>query len=122
MGIHSVAADGTIVYANQYELEILGYTEDEYVGHNTSEFQIDKPVLKDMNNRLGKFEILKNYPARVQGKNSIKYILYNSSVFHKDNQFIHTRCYSIDVDKNTYDAFKEISSYFTASDIYGHSY
>ncbi len=112
VGIHSVSSDGTILYANQYELEILGYSKDEYVGHNTSEFQLDKQVLKDMTERLGKFEILKNYPARVQGKDSIKYILYNSSVFHKDDQFIHTRCFGIDVDINTYKAFKENSPYF----------
>ena len=115
VGIHSVSAEGIIVYANQYELDMLGYSEDEYVGHPTSEFQIDDPVYKDMMKRLGKFECLKNYPARVQGKNEIKYILYNSSVFHQDDTFVHTRCYGIDLDKRTYDAFRKASLYYPSS-------
>ena len=41
VGIHAVSADGIIVYANQCELETLGYTMEEYVGHHTDEFQID---------------------------------------------------------------------------------
>ena len=112
VGIHSVSSDGIILYANQCELEVLGYTKEEYVGHHTSEFQMDKNCFDDMMKRLSKFENLKNYPARVQGKNSIKYILYNTSVFHEGGRFIHTRCYGVDVDERAYEVFKEISSYF----------
>jgi len=111
VGIHAVSAKGIIVYANQYELDMLGYTEEEYVGQPTSKFQLDEIVLNDMMNRLGNFETLKNYPARVQGKNEIKYILYNSSVYHLDDRFIHTRCYGIDLDKKTFLAFKKSSPY-----------
>ena len=107
VAIHSISADGTIVYANQYELELLGYTHEEYVGHNTSEFQIDKDSLDDMLTKLSNFENLKNYPARIQGKHSIKYLLYNSSIFQKNGEYIHSRCYAIDVDKFIYDEFKK---------------
>ena len=107
MGIHSVSPDGFILYANLCELETLGYTEEEYVGHHVSEFQVDKDALDDMMARLDKFESLKNYPARVQGKNSTKYFLYNSNVYHDGDKFIHTRCFAIDVDKGTYETFKQ---------------
>ena len=33
-GLHWVAPDGTIVWANQTELDLLGYAPDEYIGHN----------------------------------------------------------------------------------------
>jgi len=112
VGIHSLSPDGIIMYANQYELEILGYTRDEYVGHHTSQFQIDKNSLEDMMERITRFETLKNYPARVQGKNSIKYILYNSNVYKVDGKIVHTRCFGIDVNKDVYEAFKENSPYF----------
>ena len=112
VGIHAVAADGTIVFANQHELEVLGYTEEEYVGRNASEFQMDEDVLADMLERLGRFENLKNYPARVRGKHETKYILYNSSVYHEGDEFIHTRCYAVDIEKHAYDVFKEFSPYF----------
>ena len=37
-GLHRVGRDGTILWANAAELEMLGYAEDEYVGHGIAEF------------------------------------------------------------------------------------
>src|SRR5829696_5443463 len=34
VGLHWVGTDGRILRANQTELDILGYTRDEYVGHH----------------------------------------------------------------------------------------
>jgi len=105
IGIHAVSAEGIILYANKCELEVLGYTEEEYVGHHVSEFQVDEHCLSDMLTRLGNLENLNNYPARVQGKGSIKYIIYNSSVYEENGEFKHTRCYGTEVDKIIYDVF-----------------
>ena len=105
IGIHAVSPEGLIIYANECELEVLGYTESEYVGHHVSEFQIDNDCLTDMMTRLGRFENLKNYPARVQGKNGFKYIVYNSNVFEEDGEFKHTRCYGTEVEQVIYDVF-----------------
>ncbi|MBA6395889.1 PAS domain-containing protein, partial [Colwellia sp. BRX10-6] len=87
IGIHAVSPEGIIVYANECELEVLGYTKNEYIGHHISEFQIDESCLADMMTRLSDFDILKNYPARVQGKDEIKYIIYNSSVYEEVGEF-----------------------------------
>ena len=105
IGIHAVSPEGIIVYANECELEVLGYTKSEYIGHHISEFQIDESCLADMMTRLSHFDILKNYPARVQGKDKIKYIIYNSSVYEEDGEFKHTRCYGTEVEKVIYDVF-----------------
>lgn len=105
VAIHAVSADGIILYANQYELEMLGYTEDEYVGHHTSEFQMDKECLDLMLAKLSQFENLKNFPARVKGKFGIKYILYNSSVYQENGQFVHTRCFGMDVEQAVHQIF-----------------
>ena len=105
IGIHAVSDQGIIVYANPFELEVLGYEKEEYIGHHVSEFQLDKDCLADMMQRLGRFEELKNYPAKVQAKNCIKYIIYNSSVYERDGKFIHTRCYGTEVEKLIYDVY-----------------
>ena len=34
VGLHWVAGDGTILWANRADYEPLGYTHDEYVGHH----------------------------------------------------------------------------------------
>ena len=105
IGIHAVSPEGIIIYANTCELEVLGYTKSQYVGHHVSDFQIDESCLSDMMMRLGRLDKLKNYPARVQGKDAIKYIIYNSSVYEEDGEFKHTRCYGTEVEKFIYDVF-----------------
>jgi PAS domain S-box-containing protein len=108
IGIHAVSAEGIVVYANPCELELLGYVKEEYVGHHVSEFQLDKELLADMMQRLGRFEELKNYPAKVQAKSCVKYIIYNSSVYEEDGKFIHTRCYGTEVEKIIYDVYLKL--------------
>jgi hypothetical protein len=103
IGVHAVSPEGIVIYANECELEVLGYKKSEYVGHHVSEFQIDSDRLSDMMKRLSGFDILKNYPARVQGKEELKYIIYNSSVYEKNGEFMHTRCYGTEVEKVIYD-------------------
>ena len=105
IGIHAVSPEGIIIYANMCELEVLGYTRSQYVGHHVSEFQMDEHCLSDMMMRLGRLDKLKNYPARVQGKYGIKYVIYNSSVYEEDGVFKHTRCYGTEVEKVIYDIF-----------------
>lgn len=104
IGIHAVSPEGIIKYANQHELDVLGYTEDEYVGHHVSEFQFDKSCLDHMMNKLSKFESFTNFPAMVYGKNGMKYILYNSSVYENDGEFIHTRCFGNQISESIYHA------------------
>ena len=48
IGIHVVSPAGIIIYANECELDVLGYKEGEYIGHHVSEFQIDSVCLADM--------------------------------------------------------------------------
>lgn len=115
IGIHSVAANGIIEYANHFELEMLGYKKEEYIGQHCEHFQVDKVVLNDMLERLGRFEPLINYPARVQGKLRIHYLLYNSNACEQDGEFLHTRCYATEIDRIVYDLFVKTSPYFNHS-------
>ena len=112
IGLHFVDKNGIIIYANPFELEILGYTEEEYVGHHVREFQLDEDILQDMLCRLSNNEPLSNYPARVQAKDKVKYLLYNSNVYHKDGEFVHTRCFASEIDMETFHIFKRHSDYF----------
>jgi PAS domain S-box-containing protein len=106
VGIHAVDKDGIILYANQYELELLGYSEEEYVGHHVSEFQLDTETIDIVIHGLKAFKDFKNYPARVQGKDGVKYILYTSNVCHENGEFIHTRCFASEIDYSIYQVFK----------------
>jgi PAS domain-containing protein len=68
VGMHWVAADGTILWANKAELNLLGYELGEYVGRKISEFHVDVPVVDDILQRLGHKEELHGYEARLRCK------------------------------------------------------
>ncbi|MBH8554182.1 GAF domain-containing protein [Nostocaceae cyanobacterium CENA357] len=98
VGMHWVEADGTIVWANQAELDLLGYTRSEYVGHSITEFHADPDVIKDILQRLSRNEILQNYEAQLRCKDgSIRHVLIHSNVYWEDGKFIHTRCFTRDI-------------------------
>ncbi len=97
-GIHLVAADGTIQWANAAELNMLGYTAEEYIGRNIAEIHADRPVINDMLARLGRGETLRSYEARLRCKDgSIRHVIVSSNVRWREGRFQHTRCFSRDV-------------------------
>ena len=98
VGLHWVGPDGTILRANRAELELLGYSRDEYVGHNIAEFHADQEVIDDILCRLKAKEALHGYEARLRCKDgSIKHVLISSNVLWNDGRFIHTRCFTRDI-------------------------
>src|SRR4051794_24732916 len=68
LGLHWASADGTILWANQFELDLLGYTKDEYIGHDIANFHVDQQVIKDILRRLKAGETLLNYEARLRAR------------------------------------------------------
>jgi PAS domain S-box-containing protein len=98
VGIHWVGADGTILRVNKAELQLLGYSPDEYVGHHISEFHADQAVVADILDRLHGGEILQDCEARLKCKDgTLKIVMINSSVLWHGDRFIHTRCFTRDV-------------------------
>lgn len=96
--LHWVNENGIIIWANKAELEALGYTKEEYVGHPIKDFHADEPVINDILKRLANKETLRNYPARLKRKDgTIREVLINSNVLWKDDKFVHTRCFTRDI-------------------------
>jgi PAS domain S-box-containing protein len=98
VGMHWVAADGTILWANKAELNLLGYERAEYVGRHISDFHADVPVIDDILQRLGRKEELHGYEARLKCKDgAIRYVRIDSNVLVRDGLFVHTRCFTTDI-------------------------
>ena len=98
VAMHWVGPDGVIQWANNCELEMLGYSHDEYIGHHIAEFHADEPIINDMFRRVSSREELANYGARLRCKDgSIRHVLINSNALWKDDVFIHTRCFTRDI-------------------------
>jgi PAS domain S-box-containing protein len=97
-GLHWVGPDGTILRANRAELDMLGYSAEEYVGRKIAEFHADEGVMADILRRLQAGEELHNYEARLRCKDgSLKHVLINSNVMRRDGRFAYTRCFTRDV-------------------------
>jgi len=97
-GLHWVGPDGTVLWANPAELALLGYTREEYIGHNIAEFHADPAVIEDMLDRLRRQETLKDFEARMRCKDgSIRHVLVSSNALFRDGEFIHTRCFTRDI-------------------------
>lgn len=96
--LHWVNANGIIIWANQAELKLLGYTEQEYIGRHISEFHASKSAIEDIMTRLINKQRIENYDAELVSKDgSIRHVTINSSALWEGEKFIHTRCFTIDV-------------------------
>ena len=98
VGLHWVGPDGMILWANQTELDLLGYQREEYIGHHITEFHADATVIEDILARLISGETLHEYEARLRHKNgSIRQVLISSNALFEDDKFVHTRCFTRDI-------------------------
>ncbi|TBZ35068.1 PAS domain S-box protein [Rhizobium leguminosarum bv. viciae] len=96
--LHLVGADGTILRANQAELDMLGYSADEYVGRKISEFHADADAIDEIFARLGAGEKLIRFPSRMIAKDgSVRHVEITSSALFRNGEFVNTRCFTTDV-------------------------
>jgi len=98
IGMHWAGPDGTVLRANPAELNMFGYTHEEYVGHNIAEFHADQKTINEILTRLRSGEVLQNCQARMRCKDGrIKHVSINSSVYYEGGKFVHTRCFTRDI-------------------------
>jgi len=96
-GLHRVGPDGTILWANRAELQMLGYEWDEYVGRHIAEFHVDPETIDYILTTLLSGGALYDQPARLRCKDgSIKRVLIHSNGHFDDGQLRYTRCFTRD--------------------------
>ena len=96
--IHSVGADGTVTWANQAELSLLGYERSEHIGHPAAKFYVDPTVIDDMLTRLYAGEMVQGLPAQLRCKdNTVRHVLIDANALVQDGHFLQSRCFVRDV-------------------------
>jgi PAS domain S-box-containing protein len=102
--MHWVNGSGIIVWANQAELDFLGYKKEEYIGKHISKFHADRELIENMLHKLTNKESLHNCPAKMVCKSGeVKDVLVNSNVYWEDGHFVNSRCFTTDVTAITRD-------------------
>ena len=96
--IHSVGEDGSITWANQAELSLLGYERSEYVGHPAAKFYVDPSVIDDMLTRLYAGEMVQGLSAQLRCKDgTVRDVLIDANALLQDGRFLQSRCFLRDV-------------------------
>ncbi len=97
IAMHWLGADGTILRANAAELESLGYTAEEYVGHHAGEFHVDPDILDGIFSQLKRGEIVRDQATQMRCKDgSAKAVRIDASALRRSGVFIHARCLTRD--------------------------
>jgi PAS domain S-box-containing protein len=117
VGLHKVAADGTILWANRADWEPLGYRREEYVGRNIADFHVDQDALGCIMAQLVEGKALREQPAVLRCKDgSLRHVLISSNAHFEDGAFVNTRCFTLDVTQHrlTEAALHEARTYLAA--------
>jgi PAS domain S-box-containing protein len=97
-GLLWFSPDGTILRANQAELDLTGYTREEFIGLNIVDIHCDREVIDDILERLRRGDVVRDYEARLRCKDgSIKTARIDSSAYFEDGKFVHSRCITRDI-------------------------
>jgi PAS domain S-box-containing protein len=96
IALHWLSGEGIILWANQTELDVLGYTAEEYIGQPIMKFCPDEEELVlEIFKQLGSGNAIKDVPVRFRAKDGrIVNLLIDSNVkYDNDGKFEHTRCF-----------------------------
>jgi serine/threonine-protein kinase len=94
--LHWVDRAGRILWANQSELDFLGYSRDEYIGQPVDQFHADRQAMDEILERLVRGDRLGGFEAKLIAKGGeIKRVLIFSSAYFEQGEFQHTRCFTI---------------------------
>lgn len=96
IAMHWLNGEGTVLWANQTELNVLGYTAEEYIGQPIMNFCPDEQELVlEIFKQLGSGNAIADVPVRFRTKDGkLVHLLIDSNVaYNVDGSFGHTRCF-----------------------------
>ena len=98
VGLLWVGPDGRILWANRAELERVGCSEPECVGHSITEFLVEPQAAADILGRLSRRERVDAWQARLRAKDgSIRQVLIDASGLYRDGALVHSRWVTRDI-------------------------
>jgi PAS domain S-box-containing protein len=100
IGLQWLSRDGTVLRANRAQLELLGLTAGDYIGHRFPEFAREPKAANEMIHRLGGRETIRNLRTRLRHRDGgIRFVLMDAKSYWKENRFIHASVFTRDITK-----------------------
>jgi PAS domain S-box-containing protein len=98
VGLRFLSREGRILWANQAELDLVGCSEQEYVGRHIGEFLVEPGAAAELLGRLVSGERIEAYRARLRSKDgSTRRVIIDASALYRDGQFVHGRTVTRDI-------------------------
>src|SRR3990172_1249112 len=92
VGLRWVGPDGRILWANRAELDLVGYSEPEYVGQHMADSLVEPETAAEILDRLARKERVESWETRLRAKDgSIKQVLIDGSGLFRDGRLVHSR-------------------------------
>jgi PAS domain S-box-containing protein len=97
-GIQQVGADHRIRRANSSLLRLLGYSTEDYIGHDLSEFHVHRRTVEEFWQKIMRKDDIHDFPAELRCKDgTVRHVLIHSNGLWENGRFVHTRCFIRDV-------------------------
>jgi PAS domain S-box-containing protein len=98
VGLCWVDPDGRLLWMNKTELELLGCSERESVGHSIAEFFIEPQAAAEMLSRVGRGDAVDSYEASLRTHGgAIRRVLIGAKGLFRDGQLVHSRWVTRDI-------------------------
>jgi PAS domain S-box-containing protein len=98
LAVQSVSTEGEVLWANQAQLELVGYSRDEYLGSHLGRFHADPLVGARLIERLASGETLRGYVASLRRRDGeLRHVLIDAHGYRPSGRLAHARCFVRDV-------------------------
>ncbi len=98
VALHWVGPDGVILWANQAELDLVGYTREEYVGQRSAGFHREPRRIEELLSRLMRGEVIRDYEARLRTKDgATPNVLITASGVFESGKFVYGQVFTVDI-------------------------
>jgi PAS domain S-box-containing protein len=98
IGMQWLAPDGTILWANQTALEMLGYEAERYIGRAMGDFVPDTSALAEILRRVRTAATIRGAELPVRrGDGTIRWIRLDANPWARHGKILHARCFMVDI-------------------------
>ncbi len=96
--MHIINGSGVILWANDAELDLIGYKKDQFIGKHISKFHSNQLIIQEMMHSLMNNQPVKNFFATLMCKNGdLKNVMINCYPHFKEDKLVHIRCVTNDI-------------------------
>src|ERR1700687_1699388 len=93
-GIQQTGPDRRIRWANRALLNLLGFSDEEFVGHDIAEFYVHRQIFEEFWEKVMRGEDLYDFEAEFKCKDgSVKHVLIHCNGLWENGNFVHTRSF-----------------------------